>query len=461
MGWHIHTVTQSKAGSDVLFLLYNGRSRLIAVISPNPSAVESLEGLIISAFDDSQTGGRNDQREKGRSMIVEAVESAEEKGFFIKEDLRSDSVLYIRTRDGAIQAEHVHEADSYLVYCSMLQPPNKIVKSEEEEGGDIALKNRIVAYGKVIYDNPLASWRMTCTRASVASSPGEKFVYKGVSFYQFLVGGPEHFVHDVEACYREIRMINHIISPHPNVMPPAKYLVYADSGQGGDGSEHRICGSLYVYCEKGSLADVLNKTTVERIRLPLSLKARWCFQLCSAMAHVHFKAGSYHQDLKPPNIIVDDDQNLLIADWEQSGANPFILAPEAEGEYDVELGDDVNGRTQLVYTRYEGPTRTHHAFCGTINVFPEWHQSCPRATEIAEVYSLGRTMWILLEQVGLEHRPGVSDYSTTMVEWSSWSEDLPASWKHKVEASFARDPNARPLMSKLLDFWEKEWQRFR
>ncbi|KAJ6256892.1 hypothetical protein Dda_8762 [Drechslerella dactyloides] len=326
---------------------------------------------------------------------------------------------------------------------------------------DIILENRSISYADVVYENALPSWRMTSTKASIITSPDEKFVYKGTSFYQFLVCGAEIFRHEVDACYREIQIVNYFIGTHPNVIPPADYLVFATTNE--NTPKHLMCGSLYAFRERGSLADLLDKTVHEKRRLPLPLKAKWCYQLCSAMAHAHYKAKQWHQDLKPPNVLIDDDENVLIADWEQCGANPFILAPEADGSVDVrELDDKVNGRRRLEFYLYEGPERINSPIGAPLwNSFIGWMKDYPRAAELAEVFSLGRTMWVLLEQVGLEHEPGVTDYSTKVIRWSSWSDDIPTSWKRIVEASMAHDANDRPLMSELLRFWEREWQTYR
>ncbi|KAB8271468.1 hypothetical protein BDV30DRAFT_213524 [Aspergillus minisclerotigenes] len=180
------------------------------------------------------------------------------------------------------------------------------------------------------------------------------------------------------------------------------------------------------------------------------------------MAHVHFVARNWHQDIKPPNVLLDSDQNVRIIDWEQCGANPFIMAPEIDGTWDaVELDQEVNGRRQIAYHRYEGPKRVNQAVEPRWNSHPDWNQNCPRASELAEVFSLGRTMWIILEQIGLERTVGVTDYSTVVIQWSRWSDDIPAPWKHMVELSMAHNPNDRPLMNELLGFWEKELQGHR
>ena len=43
----------------------------------------------------------------------------------------------------------------------------------------------------------------------------------------------------------------------------------------------------------------------------------------------------YLMDLKPSNVILDDEQNAILIDWELAGASPFFQAPEADGSWDV------------------------------------------------------------------------------------------------------------------------------
>jgi serine/threonine protein kinase len=57
--------------------------------------------------------------------------------------------------------------------------------------------------------------------------------------------------------------------------------------------------------------------------------------MASAIAHTHFTAHKFHMDIKPANFVLDSNQNLILIDWEQSGAPLYTLAPEANGSWDV------------------------------------------------------------------------------------------------------------------------------
>lgn len=98
-------------------------------------------------------------------------------------------------------------------------------------------------------------------------------------------------------------------------------------------------------------------------------------------------------------MLIADDDRLVLIDWEQSDEPPTNLAPEADGTWDVEeMVATSDGDSFLRYTKYEGPER-HNTREGRNghpwaewNVFLEWIETCPSAAELAEVFSLGRTM---------------------------------------------------------------------
>lgn len=81
----------------------------------------------------------------------------------------------------------------------------------------------------------------------------------------------------------------------------------------------------------------------ERIALASSTAAevspkdnsRWCFQMVSAISHIHLVAHDFHMDIKTSNMLLDDNTDLLLIGLEQSGAPKCTIAPEADGTWDV------------------------------------------------------------------------------------------------------------------------------
>ena len=94
--------------------------------------------------------------------------------------------------------------------------------------------------------------------------------------------------------------------------------------------------------QHGTLDDQVQQTSPTVNRLPLIDKAKWCFQMASAIAHTHFAAHTFHMDIKPANIVVDANRDLILIDWEQSGAWQYSLAPEVDGFWDVETAETIS-----------------------------------------------------------------------------------------------------------------------
>ena len=76
------------------------------------------------------------------------------------------------------------------------------------------------------------------------------------------------------------------------------------------------------------------------------------------------------------------NKDLILIDWEQSGASLYTLAPEADGTWDVKdtRGGADSAEPKLVYEKYRGPHRENLTWGRPKwNVFPSWRDSVPRA----------------------------------------------------------------------------------
>ncbi|KAI6755642.1 hypothetical protein HG531_004748 [Fusarium graminearum] len=208
----------------------------------------------------------------------------------------------------------------------------------------------------------------------------------------------------------------------------------------------------------GNIESRIQESNKAGARIAPRLKAHWCANMASAVFHTHRVAMTYHKDVKPGNFVVDEDDNLKLCDWEQHDAPAITIAPEADGTWDVTEDVSSNGRPQLHYTKYSGPPRRNvhedvleDAPWHTWDVFPIWITEHPWALELAEVFSLGRTMWMLLRQPesdweGIEHP---DDITTDRDE----SDDIPFTWKQMVDRCMSRDANERPDLEELVGFW--------
>lgn len=294
------------------------------------------------------------------------------------------------------------------------------------------------------------------------------YVYKGLSFRLFLEQGAG-FGDERKAFYHELGLI-YSLPRHPNVVSPPNFLVTTGIPILDTSSPTKrktyVCGALYLYLRRESLQEALNRSNTTGERLPLILKAKWARQIASALAATHVSC-QYHMDLKPSNILLDDDENAILIDWEQSGASPFSIAPEADGSWDVEierLQPDGNGVSQdsaetpkLIYRKHTGAPRENHWKWPRWNIFPIWQIKCPAALRAAEVYSLGRTLWVIFEQLSQVDLVGDgNDFTPGPISWGLRTADIPSHWKDFVNECVDPNPNFRPDLDIAVSFREQE-----
>ena len=281
--------------------------------------------------------------------------------------------------------------------------------------------------------------------------------FKGIDFatYLKLHDDDNEFIRAVVETWRRSSKLVAGMPGHPYFQQPPKILVSIRDSKGNE----VLMGHLSTFCDQGDLALVIEKENSGKTQISLREKARWCYEMSRVVAHTHRFLHTFHMDIHPGNFLVRPWGGLVLIDWEQSGASAATLAPEADGTWDVKE-EATDERTRLVYTKYTGPPRcnmpkgsgpaTFHAW----NVFPEWQANFPRATELAEVFSLGRTMWMLLTQTvsGFDE---VKHPNDARVTWDG-ENNIPSRWIDMVERCMEKDPNERPDLEDLVKFWTDE-----
>lgn len=231
---------------------------------------------------------------------------------------------------------------------------------------------------------------------------GDVFVFKGIDLACYLQNHDEDDEADetsfmFDSWAMELAALSRLPS-HPDVqLPPSIFVtIPADPAAHNPNDQNVICGHLTPSIAGGDLSSPIEAGTPTA----LSRKAKWCYQMSSAIkpAHAH---GEYHKDIKPANMLITDNDNLLLIDLEQTLAPALTIAPEADGTWDVEINHSNSippARSTLRYIKYTGPPRRNNPTGFGINpwavwnVFPIWQKECPLALELAEVFSLGRTM---------------------------------------------------------------------
>lgn len=301
-----------------------------------------------------------------------------------------------------------------------------------------------------------------------SAEPEQKWVFKGIDFRTYLHGYESGYVdEEVKTSQRSFELLETMPS-HPNILAAPELLV-AISNTSAD--TRVVCGSLYPFYSNGSLADQIEKSNLAAARIPLPAKAKWCHQMTEALFHTHHVANKYHMDIKPGNFILNDNHDLVLIDWEQTDAPVTSVVPELHGIWDAEEirqgpSDDPASIT-VKYTKYKGPERRNMPEntpgdngWNVWNSLLEWQRSCPRASELAEVFSLGCTMWILIRQYNSDDFDDVESTEGIKEDWDA-CDDIPTTWKEMVHRCLEREPRGRPPLQECQAFWANESVRER
>ncbi|MCJ1422408.1 hypothetical protein MMC29_000288 [Sticta canariensis] len=337
--------------------------------------------------------------------------------------------------------------DTFNNYIDLLLSPSQLFVKQTVDTVDFKCLIRLNQLGG----------RGCTTLVHTTSDPTSQLVFKGIDFRTFLNNYESgHIQEEVKIYYRSTELVSNM-PRHPNIMAPAQTLVTICKP--GD-DKPVVCGSLYPFFSNGSLASYIEKNNLSGERIPLSRKARWCYQMAAAIAHTHFVAQTYHMDVKPGNFLLDADLDLVLIDWEQCDAPVITAAPEIDGTWDVEEIPAEGMTTTLQYTKYTGPERSNMPVTtpgsngwNVWNVFPVWNEQCPKALALAEVFSLGRSMWMLLRQPDMNAFEDIMSTEEVVEDWES-SEDIPAHWKQVVQDCLKERPNERIGLRELLTFWD-------
>ena len=134
----------------------------------------------------------------------------------------------------------------------------------------------------------------------------------------------------------------------------------------------------------------------------------------------------------------------------------WLLKQMGSWHVEFEQPRTANEEPKLIYKKYAGPPRQNLPFgLPKWNVFPIWSEHYPTALEAVEVFSLGRTMWMLLEE---EEQKDVEDLDVVVVSWSEGSKDVPSICKDIVLRCLDPDPIKRIKLQDLVEFWNGMWE---
>ncbi|CAP61246.1 uncharacterized protein PODANS_3_11540 [Podospora anserina S mat+] len=130
----------------------------------------------------------------------------------------------------------------------------------------------------------------------------------------------------VASMYHEMRELLRM-PPHPNIMSRPQYIV---TRRVSGAEQPIVCGFILRYLPGGSLLEWLTTNQSEpAVYHPLLLqtKIKWIRQIILALGHLYGPAKSFHSALRPDNIVIDENDNIVLVDFEQRGSSRRWQAP--------------------------------------------------------------------------------------------------------------------------------------
>lgn len=185
----------------------------------------------------------------------------------------------------------------------------------------------------------------------------------------------------------------------------SRYIVRAR--EAGEDSSGRFQWLVMEYCPNGDLFSLVE----EKGRLSTSTCRKYCYQLAEALSWCH-QNNVAHMDLSLENILLDEKWDIKLAD--------FGLAVESE------VFDSARGKLP--------------------SMAPEVYAQRSYDTRLADAWSLGAVLFMMLTGSPLYKKPSMSDnnYHLVIKYGKEGLQRILDTWKRQI------DPDAIDLLSKLL-----------
>ncbi|KAI1733386.1 kinase-like domain-containing protein [Xylaria scruposa] len=199
--------------------------------------------------------------------------------------------------------------------------------------------------------------------------------------------------------------------PHPHIIPPPTALVRLSR------DDERICGFLIPFYQNGNLDSYARKLR-QAGKLTSDILWAWFRQLVSA-AKFLIDAGTWHGDIKPDNIVVNSSCAIVLIDLATKYSTVSIASPEV---------------IKVAKER------------GSLEVPSDWPLA---AIEKSEVYSIGRTLYLVSESIAMDDiysNPGNSQASQTFFTETSLT---PVAMREVIQVCVRDDPSQRPSLQEL------------
>lgn len=277
------------------------------------------------------------------------------------------------------------------------------------------------------------------------------YVFKGADFLAWLERKHEMRPWNLykralysEHSLNEELMVLCTMPPHPNIIPRPPTLVTTPT------SPQRIYGFLQPFRAKQTISVQIDLANKKRVRIPPLTKAKCCLGIAEGILHTHRVAKTFHMDMKPANVLIEDDDTVRIIDWQQQGMCRATRPPEATLGFKPKIQKivdkmrlDQKGQPIVIFIPQPGTWPEE----GLRDAYVRWKVENSRGIEAAELFMTARTFWHVLEQ---------KEETTDPMSWSNESVDIPESWRETVEACLIEDPARRPALETVVEFWKKQ-----
>jgi hypothetical protein len=189
--------------------------------------------------------------------------------------------------------------------------------------------------------------------------------------------------------FLEVRNLLSLSGHCPYMMPPPVALLTVSE------TDTRLCGFLVQFYRHGNL-DLYAQRLRKKHQLSEAKLRRWFQQLVCAVSFLA-RQGSWHGDIKPDNILVDENENIVLADFTRLFTTSAIASPELQAHC-LQASQISESCMSSQGVEDEGEATLSDNAHVPLGIPSTWGLDRILASE---VYSIGRTMYLLCEGLSM------------------------------------------------------------
>lgn len=210
--------------------------------------------------------------------------------------------------------------------------------------------------------------------------------------------------------YNELRQLL-LITPHDNIISRPRHLIVKPSVFGG---ELLVIGFTLEYHKLSCARDHLGFYRRQNIS-SLRREVNWCLQITSALIHLRETRGTYYPDLRLDNILLTDNLDFVMVDFEQRGvwfeyappevnAIDIMCTLQGDSSLDERIRSKYRSILESVIPNADILLQANEYYYYTNDGFNiPWLALTSKEREAGEVFMLGRLMWCIFEAACAPH----------------------------------------------------------